>query len=52
MGLAAVLVGLLFSISLGFQDEGLASMKYELYGLVGGGVLFYLGRALQGRDAG
>lgn len=48
MGMAAVLVGLAISVSLGLQDEGLSSMKYELYALVGGGLLFYLGRWIQG----
>ena len=47
MGMGVVLVGLAFSISLGMQDEGLASMKYELYALLGGGALFVLGRLLQ-----
>lgn len=47
MGMAAVLVGLAISVSLGFQDEGLKSMQYELYALIGGAVLFYLGRWLQ-----
>jgi len=51
MGMATVLVGLAFSVSLGFQDEGLASMKYELYALLGGGAIFYAGRWLQGGAA-
>lgn len=52
MGLAAVLVGLAFSISLGFQEAGLASMKYELMGLLGGGALFVAGRLIQGKGPG
>lgn len=46
--MGVVLLGLLFSMSLGFQDEGLASMKYEFYALGGGGVAFLVGRWLQG----
>ena len=48
MGLFAVLAGLAVSVSLGFQDQGLASMKYELYALFGGGALFLLGKWIQG----
>ncbi|MFQ5749550.1 MAG: hypothetical protein ACE5H3_08850 [Planctomycetota bacterium] len=47
MGMAVVLVGLSLSISLGFQDEGFKTMGWELAGLVGGGLLFYLGCLLQ-----
>ena len=48
MGMVAVLAGLSLSVSLGFQDEGLSSMKYELYALFGGLTLFYLGKWVQG----
>ena len=49
LGMVVVLVGLVLSIQLGFQDEGLQSMKYESYALVGGGVIFLLGMLLERR---
>lgn len=49
MGMAAVLVGLAVSVSLGAQDEGLESMRWEFLALLGGGGLFVAGRLLQGR---
>jgi hypothetical protein len=43
LGLVVILVGVSMSIHLGFQDEGLASMKQEFQGLmVGGGLLSFL----------
>ena len=48
MGMIVVLIGLMWSVSLGLQDEGLSSMKYELYALLGGGALFVVGRLIQG----
>ena len=52
LGLGVILVGLAFSVSLGIQDEGLSSMKYELYALTGGAAVFYLGRWMQGGNRG
>ena len=47
IGLIAVLVGVLMSISLGMGEEGLESMKAESYGLAIGGLLFLLGWLLE-----
>jgi hypothetical protein len=49
LGLVVVLVGLVTSIQLGFQEEGLASMKYESYALLGGGAIFFAGMLLERR---
>lgn len=49
LGMVVVLVGLVLSIQLGFQDEGLKSMKYESYALVAGGAIFLLGMLLERR---
>ena len=49
VGMVVVLVGLVTSIQLGFKDEGLASMKYESYALVGGGAIFLAGMLLERR---
>jgi len=49
LGLVIVLVGLVTSIQLGFQEEGLASMKYESYALLAGGVIFLAGMLLERR---
>ena len=49
LGLVVVLVGVVLSIQLGFQDEGLQSMKYESYALVGGGAVFLVGWLLERR---
>jgi hypothetical protein len=46
-GLVVVLVGLVLSIRLGLQEEGLASMRHEGIGLLVGGGLFALGWALE-----
>lgn len=47
VGLLVVLVGVLISINLGFQEEGLASMAQEFRGLMGGGALFCVGYVLE-----
>jgi len=49
LGMVVVLVGLVLSIQLGFQDDGLKSMKYESYALVAGGAIFVLGMLLERR---
>jgi len=49
LGMIVVLVGLVLSIQLGFQDDGLRSMKYESYALVGGGAVFLAGMLLERR---
>lgn len=49
LGMVVVLVGLVLSIQLGFQDEGLKSMKYESYALLGGGAIFVVGLLLERR---
>jgi len=49
LGMVVVLVGLVTSIQLGFQEEGLQSMKYESYALFGGGVIFLAGLLLERR---
>jgi hypothetical protein len=47
VGLVVVLVGLFWSISFGFEDQGLRSMAYEFRGLAVGGGLFVLGWVLE-----
>ena len=47
LGMVIVLVGLVLSIQLGFEDEGLKSMKYESYALVAGGAIFLAGMLLE-----
>ena len=42
-GLVVILVGVLFSMGLGFQDRGLESMQIEFRGLALGAVLFAAG---------
>lgn len=49
LGMVVVLVGLVISMRLGFQEEGLKSMKYESYALVGGGAIFLAGMLLERR---
>lgn len=49
LGMVVVLVGLVTSIQLGFQEEGLKSMKYESYALVAGGAIFLVGLMLERR---
>jgi hypothetical protein len=53
VGLVLVLVGLVWSVRLGFEDQGLASMRWEFRGLLWGGGLFLAGilieRAIKAR---
>ena len=49
VGMIVVLVGLVLSIQLGFQDESLESMRYEGMALLGGGALFVAGWMLERR---
>jgi hypothetical protein len=49
LGLVIVLVGLVLSIQLGFEDEGLKSMKYESYALLAGGAVFLAGMLIEKR---
>ena len=50
VGLLAVLWGLVLSMRLGFQEDGLESMKAESYGLLVGGGLFLIGWLLEWRQ--
>jgi hypothetical protein len=43
LGLAVVLAGVMISVSLGFEDAGLASMSTEFQALGIGGALFAAG---------
>lgn len=47
LGMIVVLVGLVLSIRLGFDEEGLASMRYEGMALAYGGGLFVIGWLLE-----
>ena len=47
VGMLVVLVGLVISIQLGMDEDGLASMRYEGQALMLGGGLFVLGWALE-----
>jgi len=47
VGMFVVLAGLLMSIHLGIEDQGLASMKYEGTALMIGGGLFIVGWLLE-----
>ena len=49
-GLVVVLAGLFISMRLGFQEEGLSSMRAEFQGLALGGGLFFLGWLLERRS--
>lgn len=53
VGLVLVLAGVFISMSLGFEDEGLASMAAEFKGLAVGGAMFVAGvlieRAIRAR---
>lgn len=49
LGMVVVLVGLVTSVQLGFQEEGLKSMKYESYALLVGGAIFLVGLLLERR---
>lgn len=46
-GMLVVLVGLVLSVRLGLDEDGLASMRYEGTALLVGGGLFLLGWALE-----
>ena len=52
LGLILVLVGVLLSIRLGWGQEGLEAMRWEMIGLMGGGLLFLLGWLLESRIGG
>ena len=43
IGLIVILVGLMLSVQLGMNDDGMESMYSEAYGLAAGGGLFLLG---------
>ncbi len=47
VGMILVLVGLVMSVQLGFEDRGLESMAYEGKGLLIGGGLFVAGWILE-----
>jgi hypothetical protein len=47
LGLILVLVGVVLSMRLGFEDQSLASMEHEMTGLLAGGGLFLLGWLLE-----
>jgi len=49
VGLLIVLVGVVMSISLGFEDEGLGSMAIEMKALLVGGAMFLVGLAIERR---
>lgn len=49
IGMVVVLVGVFFSMSLGFEGQGLESMAYEFQGLALGGGLFLAGVLLERR---
>lgn len=46
-GMCIVLAGLVMSISLGMDEEGLKSMAYSGYGLIYGGLIFMAGYFLE-----
>ncbi len=47
IGLIVVLAGLVMSMQLGMEEEGLKSMAYEGTGLIAGGVIFVVGVLLE-----
>ena len=47
LGLVLVLVGVVLSMRLGFQDESLSSMEHEMTGLLVGGGVFLAGWLLE-----
>lgn len=52
IGLVVVLVGVLISMDLGFEDESLKSMAAEFRGLMWGGGLFLVGYLLERASGG
>ena len=48
-GLVVILLGVLFSMGLGFQDRGLESMQIEFRGLAVGAALFAAGWLIERR---
>ena len=49
LGLVVILVGVLFSVTLGFEDKGLESMGIEFQALGIGGLLFLVGWTIERR---
>ncbi len=47
LGLVLVLVGVVLSMRLGFEEDSMASMRYEMTGLMAGGGIFLLGWLLE-----
>lgn len=47
IGMVIVLVGLFYSVEMGFKEEGLKSMTVEFMGLGIGGSLFLIGYFLE-----
>lgn len=47
LGLVVILLGLLWSVGLGFEDRGLESMQFEFQGLALGGLLFATGWVIE-----
>jgi hypothetical protein len=47
VGMLLVLIGVFWSISLGYEDDGLGSMRMEMRGLMVGGGLFVVGWLLE-----
>ncbi len=47
VGLVVILVGVTISMGLGFEEEGLASMRAEFQGMAVGGALFLVGWLLE-----
>ncbi|MCP3917800.1 MAG: hypothetical protein GY711_19825 [bacterium] len=47
VGLIVILVGVLASVQLGMNDEGLESQEVELYALLAGAGMFGVGFALE-----
>ena len=48
-GMIIVLVGVLLSMRLGFEDRSLESMEWELRGLLAGGGMFLVGYLIERR---
>ena len=47
VGMVLVLAGVIVSMRLGFDDQGLESMAFEMKGLLAGGALFLIGWLLE-----